>query len=887
MEDSSTNPYIPQESEAIRQKVYERQSPLGRIVKWSLILTIIVAVLVGIGLFFVIPRTTAVDQPARVKLADVLQPPDQVHKRIDVSSQLGFKLNYDNHIYSSYAEVGDSSAGSESSAAVLSGQTYENNDLRVARSYNYVRIRPIESVESSRSLTTLPPELELFATVSDTDITTALAVPENKNLSKLSMFVKLDSDKRAAKKVADDKTVVAIEITKPVSVTIGGESFQKVRYTTTNDNHRVSNVKYDDCYYTIKFDQPYSICITDVRPTNVSAASLVEQVFDSITFEQPQTSAEVSSSSTSVDTTKKTSYIYPLARLAQVTKSESSSDGNTKTLTFDESEDESESPLITITPDYYANEASLASIAKVQPSVVRIGMLYCADLSLKFENGDTATNLTDACVGSVASGVFVSKNGYIATTGHAIRTQKKAAINGYINFAPDQEQMLDRLQRILDYLLKAKVILQSDADYLKTGASIGDQEALAKIENIASIIPDNFISPVKEEYTYAVQPTDKPIVINRNDSNKPSFAYSDSVLVAKYVASDYDADKSVQEEFGSATPSADVGLLKIEGDYPDVVIVKNEDVKANDTLNTVGYSAYTDSSLTIDKIRNLPIVTTSKVDQAYKKDGGRLIQTNTPVLPGNDGAPVVDASGQLIGFAVYGLSYCPDQLCFANGTVRSSAELLKLIDHENISLSTGSAVAAKWSSGVDQYFRANYAASATAFREAGVSYPFNRWAEPLSKLAAAGKGTAKDTSLMNQLQTIMVSALIVLVVLTIMLAIAYVVHRRRIRSLQVGHYGASVQTQPVPQPQSLPQVPQQTMAAQPLQQQTPSVQSMQQSSMRPAGQVASASSNPAPGAVQPQPLQQQSPQSIAIPVQSVPPAPVQRPPSPPVDPFYK
>lgn len=825
MEDSSQNPYIPQESEQIRQKVYERQSPLGRIVKWALVTTVAIAVLVGIGLFFIIPRTTAVDQEARVKLANTLQQPDQVLKRVPIDSMLGFKLNYDNRIYSSYAEVGDSTAGSDNSAAIRSGETYENNELRVKRAYNYVRIRPIESVESARALATLPPELQIFATITDKDLVSAAAKADNKGLSKLSLFVKLDSDKRLAKKITDDKTVVTIEASKPVSVVLGDADYQKVRFTTTNDNHRVSNVKYDDCYYTIQNDRPYSVCVSNVRPTNVSAASLVEQVFDSIAYEQPTAPSDN-------DDTKKTSFAYPMARLAQ----SKSSDTDETQLTTNGSETESESgeaPLLTITPSYYSDAESLKSIAKNQPSVLRVGTLYCADLSLKYESGETATTLSDACVGNVASGVFVSSDGYIATTGHAIRSQKKAAINGYINFATDQDQMLDRLQRVLDYLLKAKIILQSDADYIKTGAQIGDQEALAKIENIASVIPDNFITPVKEEYTYAVQPSDKPIVVNRTDSNKPAFAYSDSVLSAKYVASDYDVAKSIQQEFGSKGPSADMGLLKVEGSYPNVPVVANEDVKANDTLSTIGYAAYTDSSLTIDKIRNAPIVTTSKVEQAYQKDEGRLIQTNMPVLPGNDGAPVFSSRGELVGFAVYGLSYCPDQQCFANGTVRSSNELLNLLDEKNVKLDTQSASAMSWRGGVDQFFNANYAASESGFN--GAQYAFNRWAAPLEKLASSLKGSSKDTSLMNQLLSAATVLLAVSGLLTVLLTVLYVIHRRNISRLQVGLYGVQAK-QSVPE--SHPQPGVSTMPQEPLAQlpQVPPVAPPVVNQMPPASQ---------------------------------------------------
>jgi len=826
MQDSSTNPYIPRESEEIRQKVYERQSPLGRVVKWALITTAIVAILIGVGLFFVVPRTTAVDQPARQKLADALQPPDQMLKRVNVSSQLGFNLSYDNRVYDSYGEVGDSTAGSDDSSAILAGQTYENNDLRIGRAYNYVRIRPSESVDTSRSLTPLPPQLEIFAIMSTDELAKAAAVPENKDLSQLSLFVKLDGDKRLAKKVADDGTILTIDVTKPISVSIGGVEYQKVRYTTTNDNHRISDVKYDECYYTIQNEQPYSICVSNVRPTSVSAASLVENVFNSISFFQPNDGRGATGGSTS-DTSsgsKKTSFLYPLARLTQATTSTpstTSSDSASDTATIAETADATESPLLTVTPGYYQDAGSLTAIAKTQPSTVRIGTLYCANLSLKFISGDTATTITNACAGNVASGVLISKDGYIATTGHAIRNQKKAAIGGYINFAPTQDEMLNRLQNILDYLLKSKIILQSDADYLKTGASTGDQEALAKIQNIGSVIPDNFIIPVNEDYTYAVQPTDKPIVIDKSDSTKPAFAYSDTVLKAKYVSSDYDASKSVQEVFGSDTPTVDVGLLKVDGSYPDIPIAKVQNVKTNDTITTLGFPAYTDSSLAIDKIRNQPVVTTNKVEQVYKKGTGQLIQTDSPVLPGNDGAPVVDASGQLIGLAVYGLSYCPDQQCFANGTVRPVSELLKLLDDSNVKLQTGGQAAQTWFEGVDQYFKANYAAATDAFARAASLYPFNVWGKPLQKIASSQQDTDKDTSLFNQLQAIMIIVLIVLVVVTILLAIVLILHRRRISVMRVGHYGAA-DASPSPNPAAtpvalptIPQVPAQPMQSQP------------------------------------------------------------------------
>ena len=841
MQDSASNPYIPQESQQNRAKVYEFKSPLGSAVKWAMIITGIVAVLIGGGLFYVVPKTTAVDQPNRIQLADALQPPDQTLKRVSVTSKLGFTFNYDNRVYASYAEAGDSSAGTDSSSAVANGETYENNDLRVSRAYNYIRIRPIESADTARALKPIPPQLEVYATTTDNELVKAAQVPENKGMSKLSLLMKIDGDKRMAKRTLDDNTVVKIDASKPSRVNVGSVQYEKVRFTTTNTNHRVTNVRYDDCYYTIQFDQPFVICVSGVRPTTVSAASLVERVFDSLTYQQPEVIMGASGNAEAANTQKKadpktTSFVNPIVKLAQAVtfdSTDSSGDGSGDT-------NSGQSQLLTITPEYYNDADSLKAIAKSQPSVVRIGTLYCADLSLKFESGETATTLSEACAGTVASGVFVSSDGYVATTGHAIRTQKKAAIIGYINFAPDLDQMVDRLQRILDYLVKAKIILDSDEDYLLEGARTSDQEALAKIDNLTSIIPDNFIVPVKEEYSYAVQPTDKPIVINRSDTNKPSFAYSDSVLSAKYIASDYDLNKTSQEAFDSATPPQDVGLLKVDGTFPAVPIIQQEDVKANSILSIVGFPAYSDSSLSVDKIRNMPVVTSASVDQSYQKDGVRLISTTLPTYPGNDGAPALDKNGNIVGFAVYGFGYCPDQQCFGNGTVRSSNDLMKLLDENNIKLSTGSQIYNTWATGVDEYFRSNYSASTSEFGKSVSSYAFNRWASSLQKLSGSLQGSKLDTSLMNQLQAVMIVVLVIAVIATILLGIAFGVHRKRIQQLQVGHYGAPVisptpqVSQPVvsqqPQPaQSYPNMygsPQPTYGAQP--QTTPQPQPQQQ-----------------------------------------------------------
>ena len=367
--------------------------------------------------------------------------------------------------------------------------------------------------------------------------------------------------------------------------------------------------------------------------------------------------------------------------------------------------------------------------------------------------------------------------------------------------------------------IEAKIILESDAEYFMTGALTGDQEALAKIQNLGLIIPSNYITPVKEEYTYAIQPTDKPIVVNRNDALKPAFAYSDSVLEADYVSSDYDAEKAVQYVFGSTTPDSDTGLLKVKGSFPSVPIAQQETTQSDDVVSTIGFTAYTDSTLTVDGVRDLPVATVSKVDQAYKKDGQQLLQTDKPVLPGNDGAPVFNSNGELIGFAVYGLLYCPDQQCFAGGTIRSASELLNLVEQSNITLDTGGNLATQWRDGADQFLASNYSASTSSFSTAGNSYRFNRWATPSKELSISLQGSEKDTSFMNQLQFVMIVSLVSLILATGLLTVFYRLHKRRISMLQVGHYGAEtpstspIQPQATYNPTTAPSVPNTTQGS--------------------------------------------------------------------------
>lgn len=778
MQDSATNPYIPQESKQLQRKTETLHSPLKRIASIIAIATAVIAVLIIAGLFFVVPRTTVEDKQARIDLGNVLQPPAQLSRLVPVTSTLGFSLQYDNHLLVSYAETVP--------VGTASPDYFENDDTRTVRNYDLVRLTPAVNNLSSSDAVADPPNIIVSAQTTADQVQAAAAKPDYKGMSQLSVFVQMNIDKKKAARTTDDGSIVSIDATKPTSRTVNDVSYQYVRFTTQNDNDRISNQKYEDCYFTIQNDQPLSACVINVRPDNISTASLTESVLQTITYQKP----------TIVDEAAKTA-TTDAQKTPTATKDTTKTDASTDTTTTDTSSDTpKQNDLIIPTPAYNHDWGSLRSVAKNQPSVVRIGTLYCADLQLKLLDGTTAMTLTNACTGGLSSGTFVSRDGMIVTTGHAIRYDPRAAINGYINFADNQADLIDRLQRILDYLMGAKIIQQSDADYLVLGVQTSNQEALAKIQNIGSLIKDSYITATNESYSYAVQLTDQPITVNNNGGARPTFAYSDTVIEGKYVASDYDASKSVQYTFDADKPTPDVGLIKANGSFQNVPIASGDAIKNGALLSTIGYPTSVASDLNIGKSQNKPIVTSMAVNQTFKQAQNSLISVDTPVVPGTDGGGTFDQLGNLVGLAVYGLSYCPDKQCVSSGTIRSSNELTKLIADKNMSLGNLSDATVAWSKGVDEYFKGNYVAAKSQFDQAGSLNPLNKFAAPLSKLAQSKVGSANDTSLFNQLQMIMIVVVIIMVVLTIGSASLYFFQKYHLDKLRVGHYGAGPSVAP-------------------------------------------------------------------------------------------
>ncbi len=875
MQDSSINPHIPQEDEKIRAATQTLSSPLARVVKLLMIITGAIVVLVVIALAVIIPRTSADDETGRRDLAKTLQPTAQLAKLVPVESTHGFMLKYDNHLFVSYAET---TPPVDASGKELTSSYYENDELRTPRDYVSVRITPAESSDSDRSAVTDPPQL-VVSSLSPKLLTDNAEKPDYKGLSQLALFVKISTDQRQAAKTADDGTTVSIDASKPSSQTINDVKYQRVRFTTRNENYRIVNVKYDDCYYTIQNGIPYSACISNVRPNSRNDAALGEQAMQSLRFKKPEV---ITAKADTEDATGTTS---GADKKAGVPAKTTDAAGKDKTDSVSAPVVTEKDPLAfeTPTPRYYSNVDELRAVARNQPSVVRIGTLYCADLNLKVASGEVITTLTDACVGRLSSGTLVSKDGYIATTGRAVQFSPKAAINGYINFADSQKDLLNRLDRVLKYLLDARLILESDAEYLKTGAQTGDQEALAKIENISSIIPDNYVTPTKDAYSYAIQPTSKPLVVDASTGARPSFAYSDTVIPAKFVKAKYEVDKSLQTTFDAKPPKNDVGLLKADGSFQHVLIGKGSIVKTNDQLNVMGYQTFSDSSLAIAKNQNAPGIMTSSVNQTYKNEDMQLIQTNDPIIPGTDGGGVFDASGKLVGFGIYGLLYCPDQYCLGNGTIRPSDELMSLLDANNISLNQSSEATKQWNDGVAAYLKADYASAQQLFAKAGTQYRFNEFATPLAKLAASKKGSAADTSLMNQLVGVLIAVLVIAVIVTVGSTVLFLVQKRRLDYLRVGHYGVAPAPSVVTTPPSAPiyaaPQPQTTNTPPPVQQlpQSPVVQP-QQPSLAPQ----SYQQQPPVQSVTPPSPQQPYQQPSAIPP-SAPPAAQ----TPHEDPFYR
>lgn len=697
-------------------------------------------------------------------MALVLEPEDAAPIPQKVESMLGVTVPYNARELVAFGFSGET--------------TYSANELDEKRPYSVIRVRPVETSRAAHSEVTLAsPELRVTST-SDGNYWRQFEEKESdgKSSSKVEKLIKATTDQRTK-----DVTVSASDSQKKV---INGIEYNKVVYTHKDERFGVTSTRREDCYFAVQNDRPYIACINNIRASNFSAVAQLEQVIDGISYQKP----EVNGLAVVDSDAEKAALIDN--RLDDEVVAEKPIEEETKK---DESKPRSK-PREKKVPTYIENTRDFYAFAQNVPATVRTGMIYCADIRLTLPTGSPGPQLTGACVDKAGTGFFVTKEGLLATAATSIDVTPREAIRAYLTNAPDDSQTRSRLERVLEYLFQARVLMQTDVDAILAGVAERDQDVVEKVYMLADLIEPQHIALTKEEYAYAVQTANKPIVVNEKGNGALEFAFSDSILKADLVGKKYSNDKMQNQIAAGETIDDDIALLKVskEGGFPIVRLAPSANVTKGGTVGIIGMPMYAIGSLVSGQFRATPLLRQGKADQVFNgASGQRLLVVTTPSHAGFTGAPAIDMGGQVVGYATYNTANCPGGTCMGSTVIRDIAEIKTLARDRNQSIRSVSTSSDAWSAALQELIRGNYKQAINLFNEASRQYPQNYLATPFAKYAESQLGKPTDTSLIHT--GVLVSQVIVIVsaISLVLLLIIRLAMRLFGRPRAVSQYGVS------------------------------------------------------------------------------------------------
>ena len=682
--------------------------------------------------------------------AQVLEPIESAPLAATISSDLGMHIAYNARELAGFG--------------YSDNVTYSGGDLRERRPYSVVRLRPVETSEATRSeIAAGSPELRITSSLDKEYWQQMGDDPLFKDLSKIDQLVKQTNEQRTT-----DRNVTASEAS---IVQVGGTEYRKVSYTNKNESLGVTTTQREDCYMTVVNERPYVACINNIRSSNFAVVPQLESVLSTMKFSAPDDSALIA---------QKDQAAAADQTMLDSEKDEDVSDRTEEVIESTESEREvaevksDSEEKHDNTSKYLESSSDLRSFARAAPATVRVGMIYCADLNLSLPNGAAGPQLTGACVDRAGSGFFISHEGLLTTAASTVQVSPQDAIRSYIVDAPTLDQMYSRLDRVLGYLVESRSLMQSDADAIRTGIEERNQDVIDKVSALSGLVATENISISKEEYKYALQLSDKPIVINTQGDGSLGFAYSDQVIEAELVAQKLTDGKTRDQVQKGEFPEHDVALLKAKkaGAYPALSLANSTNVSSGTNINIIGLPQFATGSLRTAQMRPTHMLRQGEAGEIFNGVASqRLLSIKTSSHAGLIGAPALNGSAQVVGVATYGNLNCPAGKCFAGTILRDLVDVRALIRERNISLSPSSPVNETWAMAVDEMIKGNYQQAHDLFNQSASLYPANYLATPYANYTKAKLGSSTDTSAINSwmrlAQLITITAIVVLILLVI------------------------------------------------------------------------------------------------------------------------
>lgn len=677
------------------------------------------------------------------EVAQLLTPGRSVPVPVEVKSSLGVNVPFNGYELAGFA--------------LSDGTAYTGSDLIADRDYSVIRIRPVETSEATRSqLSLASPGLRVTAS---NDAEYWDKVQADEKLAELSKSDAVIEQTKLQRLEANNK----LEVSDVTRVEFGEVQYSKISFTLKDENFGITSSVREDCYVTIQNDRPYVACINNIRPSNFSVASQLEQTLSHVTYSSPDQDSLVSGLSKEEgaalvggDDAEEASADESLQAVADDVEATKEDEGV--------KEDERRY-LPTATADF-------ANLAKLTPSVVRIGTIYCADVKLTYPSSQQGVTLTGACSDLAGTGFFVSTDGLLATAASNVSVRPAEAITSYIVNAPSANLSQERLDRVLSYMVDARYIMESDAEGIKTGVLQGDTEAIAKVRVLADKIATSNISIDSESYSHALQLGSSPIVVNSNSNGSLSFAFSDSVVELKKVAADYDPNRSQTSVFDGSNKSSDLALMRTDKPISRPALkISNGTFGSGAKMYTAGLPMYADSNLESGQLSNNPLHRFGEVSNVFDTEGSKVASVAMASHAGLRGAPAINESGQVVGVVGFNNLACPESSCVSGSMIESANGIIGLARSKNLNLVSASPVSDTWNRAVDAFVIGNYREAISLFGSVKSTDPHNNLVEGFVKYSEDARGSEDDTSDINLILMVIKAALVILAIVLILLTL--------------------------------------------------------------------------------------------------------------------
>ncbi len=385
-----------------------------------------------------------------------------------------------------------------------------------------------------------------------------------------------------------------------------------------------------------------------------------------------------------------------------------------------------------------SSDESARLAALVRPSVVMILTGYCANAKLGELPGTAISGKQyPFCLAASGSGFFLNSEGHIGTNGHVVKLGGDSAIVAAVTTGQMDNLLVDFTQEYLKQTTGQEVPKELIAQKVKEAHN--SKESIYQLAGaILQLKEKNLLSVTDEKYKYFVQAGSTPITISKTTGVNAG----EDILAAQLIDSDY-KELDIKKGF----TSSDVAIIKVEGKgFPALPLGDSSKASVGSSLQVIGFPgvAAGTGSMLLDTSANAEPTVTRGVVSALKKAKGdqkNLIQTDASITHGNSGGPAVNADGEVIGIATYGLT--PEDGGGNYNFLRDINDLKALMEKNNIKNESGNTYTS-WKQGLESFWLNYYRYAKDDLSKVDNLYPIHPTVDKYLAEAKEKVGTASD-----------------------------------------------------------------------------------------------------------------------------------------------